>query len=116
MRAQKVGEWSFFACVIIAVLGGMFAPNNGGMTLALVILGIIVGIINITEKETTPYLIATIALIVAGTASFEVLDNITGAVAIGTRIDNVLNYISNFVAPAAVIVALKAVWGMAKSK
>lgn len=116
MSWQKIGEWSFFVCVIIAVLGGIFAPNNGGMTLALVILGIIVGVINITEKETAPYLIATIALIAAGTAGFEVLDNITGQLAIGTRIDDVLNYISNFVAPAAVIVALKAIWGMAKSK
>ena len=116
MNWQKAGEWSFFACVIIAVLGGIFVPNNGGMTLALVILGIIVGIINISEKETTPYLIATIALIAAGTAGFEVLDNISGAVAIGSRLDNILHYIANFVAPAAVIVALKAIWGMAKSK
>jgi len=116
MSWQKFGEWAFFACVIIAVLGGLFIPNNGFMMLVLVILGIIVGIINITEKETTPYLIATIALIAAGTAGFEVLDNVTGGLALGTRIDNTLNYISIFVAPAAVIVALKAIWGMAKSK
>lgn len=116
MSWQKIGEWAFFACVIIAVLGGLFIPNNGFMTLVLVVLGIIVGIINITEKETTPYLIATIALIAAGTAGFEVLDNITGTLALGTRVDNMLNYIAIFVAPAAVIVALKAIWGMAKSK
>lgn len=116
MSWQKVGEWAFFACVIIAVIGGIIAPDNGGMTLALIILGIIVGVMNITEKETTPYLIAAIVLIVAGTAGFKVLDNITGAIALGTRVESILNYVSNFVAPAAVIVALKAVWGMARTK
>lgn len=116
MSWQRIGEWAFFACVIIAVLGGIFAPANGGMTLALVILGIIVGVINITEKETTPYLIAAIALIAAGTAGFEVLDNITSILRVGTRVDSILRYIANFVAPAAVIVALKAIWGMTKSK
>ena len=116
MSWNRIGEWAFFACVIIAVLGGIIAPGNGGMTLALFILGIIVGVINITEKETTPYLIAAIALIAAGTAGFEVLDNLSKAIALGTRLDNILGYIANFVAPAAVIIALKAIWGMARSK
>lgn len=103
-------------CVLIALVGGIFIPNNGIMALTLVVLGIIVGLVNITEKETTPYLVAAIALIAAGTAGFQILDPITRPLSVGTRVENILGYVGNFVAPAAVIVALKSVWGLAKSQ
>lgn len=116
MSWQRIGEWAFIVCVLIALVGGVFVPNNGIMALTLVVLGIIVGLLNITEKETTPYLVAAIALVAAGTAGFEVLDPITRPLSVGTRVEHVLDYVGNFVAPAAVIVALKSVWGLAKGK
>ncbi|MBI4289139.1 MAG: hypothetical protein HY671_12035 [Chloroflexi bacterium] len=117
MSLQKVGEWAFIAGVIIAVLGGAFIPGVGAMALALVVLGIIVGIINITEKETVPYLVAAIALIAAGTANFGAVDVLTGQVIkLGARFEGILDYVSNFVAPGAVIVALKTVWSLSKTK
>lgn len=116
MSWQRIGEWAFIAGVIIAVIGGIIIPAAGLMALILVVLGIIVGVINITEKETIPYLVAAIALIVAGTAGLKLLDAITGVVALGTRLEGVLDYVATFVAPGAVIVALKTVWGLAKTK
>ena len=111
---ERIGEIAFIICVILAIMAGIVWPANGGITLVLVILGLIVGFINISETETTPYLVAAIALIVAGTAGFGVMDTIIRG--LGTAIDNILNYIGAFVAPAAVIVALKAVWSMARGK
>lgn len=117
MSWQRVGEWAFVAGVIIAVLGGAFIPGVGLMALILVILGIIVGIINVTEHETVPYLVAAIALIAAGTANFGIVDALTGPVIkLGSRFEGILDYVANFVAPGAVIVALKTVWGLAKTK
>lgn len=116
MNWQRVGEYAFIVGVIIAVLGGIIFPGKGVMILVLVVLGIIVGIINITEKETVPYLIAAVALIAAGTASFKVLDALTGIIALGTRFEGILDYVSNFVVPGAVIVALKTVWNLSKTK
>jgi hypothetical protein len=76
--------------------------------LILVVLGLIVGFINIGVKETHDFLVAVIALLLAGTAG---LGNLP---AIGTYIGAILTNITTFVAPAAVIVALKAVWELAR--
>lgn len=108
MDMAKAGEWAFIACVIIAVIAGIATPGNATAVLALVALGIIVGLLNISEKETMPFLVASIALIVAGTAGFSSIPEI------GPMVANIVGNIAVFVAPAAVIVALKAVWSMAK--
>lgn len=108
MDLAKAGEWAFIACVLIAVIAGIAAPGEGMVAIALVVLGLIVGLLNISEKETTPFLVAAIALIVAGTAGFSLIPEI------GAMVANIVGNIAVFVAPAAVIVALKAVWTMAK--
>lgn len=52
---------------------GWYDPDveniNGYVMLIMLILGIIIGITSITAKEVTPFLIATIALVVAATAN-----------------------------------------------
>jgi len=112
MEMAKVGEWAFLACIVIAILAGIASPANASVVAALVVLGVIVGLLNVSEKETTPFLVAAIALVVAGTAGFTALETlVTG---LGDIVTGILAYIGVFVAPAAVIVALKAVWAMAK--
>jgi hypothetical protein len=55
---------SFMAGYIIAIVAGIWWPNFGPLILTLVILGLIVGLLNITGPEIIPYLIAAIALTV----------------------------------------------------
>ena len=116
MDMAKAGEWAFIAGVVIAIIAGAaaasvaaYAPN---ITLALVVLGLIVGFLNISEKETTPFLVAAIALIVAGTAVFTPLDQIV--LGLGSIINGIVMNIAVFVTPAAILVALKGIWSMAK--
>ena len=124
---EKVARWAFVAFVIIAIVMGLvvgymrynadpnYANANGYVTLLLLILGIIVGLISIAAKEVTPFLIATIALIVASisnvwlplTTIHELLYDWATAI---------LNYIVAFTAPAAVIIAIKSVFAMEKAK
>lgn len=114
MKMEKVGELAFLAVVVIAVLAGLLQASSAWVTVLLVVLGLVVGLLNVSEKETAPFLIAAIALVVAGTASFSSIDSaITG---LGSVIDAILNNISTFVAPAAVLVALKAVYTLASKK
>lgn len=111
MEMSKVGEWAFLACIAIAIIAGLASSYLVGVpvTLALVVLGVIVGLLNVSEKETTSFLVAAIALLAAsGVAQW------TELAAIGTYVTAILTNIGAFVAPAAVIVALKAVWAMAK--
>lgn len=114
MAGKGAGEWAFLISVVIAVLAGLASGvatgYEAGVTALLVILGIIVGLLNITEKETQAFLIASVGLIVASTATFVAIPFV------GSVIDAILNYIAVFVAPAAVIVAVKAIASLASSK
>jgi|YelNatPaOPRAMG01_1025707.scaffolds.fasta_scaffold347880_1 hypothetical protein len=116
MNKEKIGEYAFLISVVIAVLAGIAAPwaASSWVSVLLVILGIVVGLLNISEKETTPFLIASIALVVASSAAFLALDKVISP--IGTIIDSIVNNLAIFVAPAAVIVAVKAVVALASTK
>ena len=116
MKMEKVGELAFLACVVIALIAGIVTPAAGaGWILALlVVLGIVVGILNVSEKETTSFLVAAAALMIAGTASFDSINQVASGA--GTIINSIINYIGVFVAPAAIIVALKAIYALASRK
>ena len=116
MKLAKIGEWAFFIGVILAIIVGFVvgSPSTAGYPAAvaatLVILGILVGLLNISEKETTAYLVAAITMLTASTAAkFSII-------LFGNYLTAILENISLFVAPGAVIVALKAIITLSKDK
>lgn len=115
MNVQRIGELAFIGFVIIAILAGMAtyaSPDTsyGIVTAVMVVLGALVGLINISEKETIPFLVASIALLAAGTANF-------GSLGVpGKVISNILDFVGAFVSPAAVIVGLKAIYSIGAKK
>jgi DMSO reductase anchor subunit len=127
MDLEKIAHWAFAAFVIIAIVMGLVVGYmyynrdtntgnvDGDVTLVLLILGIIVGLVMITTKEVTPFLIATIALIVASVSNvWAPLSTIHELLADWAQY--ILHYIVAFVAPAAVIIAIKAVFAMERTK
>jgi len=111
--AGYIGFLAFVGGIILAIVGGIGYQDNGGIVLALVIMGILVGILNITGKEVLPLLIAAVALIVVGnTTAFQPLDDIGGEA--GTKINEIVAYLATFMAPAAVISAVRAIWAVAR--
>ena len=122
MKTGKIGEWAYLVSVVIAVLAGVAAAAGFGasawVAVLLVILGAVVGLLNISEKETTAFLVATVALIVASlgadptgaSGTFAVLNVIPG---LGTLINAIVANIAVFAAPAAIIVAVKAIMNLA---
>ena len=127
MDMEKIAHWLFTIFVVIAIVMGLvvgymhynndanFANTNAYVTLLLLILGIIVGLVTITAKEVTPFLIATIALIVASISNVWSPLNTIHALLYNWA-TYILSYIVAFVAPAAVIIAIKSVFAMEKSK
>ncbi|MBI4331917.1 MAG: hypothetical protein HY673_11610 [Chloroflexi bacterium] len=107
-----IGAIAFYIGFLLAVIGGIFFPAAGWAILILFIIGIIVGLLNITAKEAMPFVVAAIALVVAGTASFAALDKIIPGV--GTRLDYMVDYISSMMVPAAIINAIRIVYNLAK--
>jgi len=133
---EELAQYAFMAFVAIAVIAGLavgymayaaednwtaVADANGYVTLIMLILGIIVGLVSITAKEVTPFLISSIALMVTrvglGTQSGDVwkpLDKVHPLLYFWAT--GILNYIVAFAAPAAVIIAIRAIWALAKGK
>lgn len=112
MDLQQIGAYAFLVGIGLAIIGGI-APGMIGAeitVLLLVALGLVVGVLNVTDKETTPFLVAAIALLASGAAGLGALPGI------GAPLGSVLTYLSAFVAPAALIVSLKAIYSMASSK
>ena len=126
MEMEQIARWAYILFVAVAVLMGLVVGYmaysgesvvdiNGWVTLIMLILGIIIGLTSITEKEVTPFLIATIALIVATSANvWQPLSNIHEL--LYNWAYYILNYVVAFAAPAAVIIAVKSVLPMAKEK
>jgi hypothetical protein len=105
----QVGFWAFIVGLVVALIAGIVAPANSVVAIILLVLGVIVGFLNITAKEITLFLVAAIALILVGNA-FAVIT--IGD--IGKFIGQILAYIATFVAPAAIIAAIKALWAVGK--
>ena len=114
---SKIGQWAFIGGVLLAIIVGVFATlsenTKGTISLVLVVLGLVVGFLNITEKETTPFLVAAAALMLTAT-SVNTLKEIKMGVNLGIYLAGIVSQIAVFVAPAAVIVALKAINSLAK--
>lgn len=106
---EVAAHWAFLVSIVLAVILGIVLPDNAAAVGLLVILGIIVGLVNITARETMEFLVASIALIIASGA-------LKLVPVIGNWIANIMDYIVVFVAPAAAIVALIAVWKLARTK
>jgi hypothetical protein len=98
-----IGFIAFALGLLTAIAGSIIAPRSTEVILILVGLGIVVGIINVTKKETITFMVATIALVVVG----DVLDPIKHT-ELGSLFDNMLSLIATFMAPAAIIAAIKA--------
>lgn len=122
MANQKTGEYAFLVGVVIAVLGAIAwqtkaldAAAAGWVSALLVVLGIVVGVLNIKDKEFQPFLVAAIALLVAGTTRFDAL-NIATLANVGGYLNSIVGNLAVLVAPAAVIAAIKATWSLASGK
>ena len=109
----KLGEWSFIGGIIITIVVSLFKVSDtigGWLLLLLVVLGLIVGLLNVTEKETTPFLVAAAALLITGTTG----GSLAIIPVIGGYLQNIVQNIAVFVTPAAIVVALKAIQSLAK--
>ena len=109
---QKIGSYAFILGAILAVVLGIVAGSAtpiaqlppadlmAWLPLILVILGVIVGFLNIGDKEVGPFLMAAIALVIVGTADLSMIPYV------GVFLAKIMTYIAIFAAPAALIVAL----------
>ena len=109
----KIGSWAFIVGVVVALLIGVFSgTENPIATSVIIILGLIVGLLNVTGRETTPFLLASVSLVIVSYMGGPVFAGPNGVAEIGKALQGVLNALITFVIPATIIVALKAIYAL----
>src|SRR3989344_5051274 len=98
---EIIGKWAFIIGLVVSVIAGIVSIGTTGLTW-LVVLGIEVGFLNVTNKEVTGFLIETNALMMVGSVGLSLP-------AIGSFVTSILSAFTAFVAGAALIVAVKEV-------
>jgi len=101
----------FMIGILIAAVIGLFQagmPKFLGLpitTIAFILIGLVVGIFNLKSSKTNNFLITTILLLAVGNAGLLVTDSVFSGV--------MMNLLA-FVGPAAILVAIKAVYEITK--
>ena len=110
-KANLLGSWAFLIGVVIAVLVGL-GSYGLGLTLSatvvaiLALLGLIIGLLAVSAKEVEPFVLASIAILLAAYIGMDVMALV--------KLGGVLEALIALVVPAAVVVALKEVFSIAK--
>lgn len=109
---QKAGGWAFIVGIIISIIAG-FWPLGTIMTSVLVLIGLVVGFLNVTGKETNNFLFSTLVLVVMASLGGQLLSSIQY---VGPMFQSIFTAMLLFIIPAALIVALKAIYALAEAE
>ena len=120
---KKVGSWLFLVGILMAVVIGLlteaiWTETPYYVTILLAVLGFVVGVLSffavgsITPEKVPTFLIAALMLLGIG-ASGTLFANLD---VIGIYFQNIATMLAIFVAPAAGILAIRAIWDAGKTK
>jgi len=100
-----VGRWAFIIGLALAVIAGLIQGiyEIPSLILILVILGLIVGFLNIEDKDTVKLLVAIIALMGVGGLTISAIP------VINPYLEAMLTNIVIFASGAGLVIAIKAV-------
>ena len=118
---NRLGSWAFVVGCVLAIVTGGLIQNDQAKPYVIVFmacLGLVVGIMNITARESTPFLVAAIALTVSSSAMGPLIETAEGLLHISLvgALQTILNNVTMFVAPAALVVAGRAIYAFASEK
>ena len=109
---STVGKWSFTLGLVVAILAAFITAVDAAIVfLVLFVLGLLVGFLNIAEKDSTRFLTGLIALFLIGVSSL-------GALAVfgnvETYLTSILGNFLAFVGAAGLVVSIKTVFDTSK--
>ena len=115
---NMLGSWAFTIGVLIAVLLGLLGAKLGPsamqwLTLLLFVVGIIVGIMNITSEEALGFLTTSAILVFVSFAGSQTLAQLGANWVVGTLV-GIFNALMVLFVPATIVVALRAVFTLAR--
>ena len=107
---NMLGSWSFLIGVVLAVVFGLLQVNGLSTALVyiLVLLGIIIGLLNIGDHEISPFLMAGAILVIVGSLGADVVSRVN-------VLGRMFEALAILFVPATIIVALKSVFSLARN-
>ena len=123
-KENSIGAWAFLIGVVLAVIIGIstssflsiesITSHSAQIYAILVILGIIVGFAGVTGKESQTFLIAGAVLVVVSKFGMESVTGSLIGIGVGDVVSSTFAALLALFVPATIIVALKAVFSIAK--
>jgi len=111
---ELIGPAAFYIGLLIAVVAAVAVDPSGKLYGALAVLGIIVALLNITAEEVNMFMVSSIAFIVSALGMYQLI-TVTG-VDLADELVNLAANITVLLGAGVVIIALKAVYKLAKGK
>jgi len=126
---RKIGSWLFLVGVLVALIAGIivgvrwYTDSNLYIAMILGILGFIVGILSffalgqITKERIPTFLLGALILVMIGATS-----SVWNTWALGTNTElvhffqSLTTYLAFFAAPAAGLLAIRAIWDAGKTE
>ena len=105
---SKISGWAFLIGVLVALVFGFMGSTNVNVWMGLVVLGIIVGLLNISSAESKNFLMSCAVLIVVSSLGRDALTALPWLI-------NVLNALLVLFVPATIVVATRNAFNMARS-
>jgi len=117
-KENLLGAYAFLVGVVLAVVIGLFNKPlelaSGMFYSVLVLIGLLVGFINVGGKDSNTFLLASLSLVIVGALGMEPLKYIALNNYVVDSLRNALGSLLVLFVPATIIVALKTVFAMAK--
>ncbi len=113
-RSALIGSWSFLIGLVLAVIFGLGLGGaySGTLIWVVFLLGIVVGLLNITHNETASFLTSGTVLVLVSFLGASVVESVS--IPYVSSLANLLKGILTLFVPATIIVALKAVFALAR--
>ena len=108
-----LGSWAFLIGLVLAVLlgFGLTGPYAATMVWVVFLLGIVVGLLNITHDEVTAFMTSGTVLVLVSFLGANVVQSANISI---PYLGNILNGILTLFVPATMIVALRSVFVLAR--
>ena len=117
-RENLLGAWAFLIGVILAIGVGIlsFGELSPILLAILVILGLVVGFVNVSSKDINTFLMAAISLVIVSFAGLQGIKNaeIVG-IEVGSLVSGILGALLVLLVPATIVVAIKSLFSISQN-
>lgn len=122
-KENSIGAWAFLVGVVLAIVIGLsttlisipaLTAYSKQIYAILVLLGIFVGFMNVTGKDSQTFLIAGTVLVIVSKFGLESVTGTLIGIGVGDAVTSIFGALIALFAPATIVVALKTVFSIAK--